>query len=347
MPLKAHGALGGAMAVVMGGSRPGQGGGQARRRAGGRGSSGTAATGQSRDEHGKNTAGVCLPGKTASPAHEQGASRPGRRRQGPRAGQGREPRLPRDMGVPWRALLRLHPAAPRQRQAAGDSPVVAHQQGWMGTRGRAGSGPWVASGQRGRHTVPPGQHSLAGPCSLRGLVAAAQDGARHPRASRCPERGCGDGRRCHGDGGQGTRASPCPRQPRLEQPRGPGRGARGCTWTTLCLGPPSGRHPLWVRTHRSAQNEPPRPVNPAASPAARGGPTSAHHGHKVQQVHARLVGLGVGQLQQRGEAEADGAAGVAALGAERGSCRGPAAPGGAGGQAPCAVGSPSSGGCQR
>lgn len=39
----------------------------------------------------------------------------------------------------------------------------------------------------------------------------------------------------------------------------------------------------------------------------------AHLGHVVHEVHAWLVGFGVGQLEERGHPEADGVGSVAAL----------------------------------
>lgn len=39
----------------------------------------------------------------------------------------------------------------------------------------------------------------------------------------------------------------------------------------------------------------------------------SHHGNEVEQVHARLVGFGVGKLQQRSDAESSSIAGIASL----------------------------------
>lgn len=40
---------------------------------------------------------------------------------------------------------------------------------------------------------------------------------------------------------------------------------------------------------------------------------SAYHGHKVQQIHARFVGFGVSQFEQRGDTEAGSVSSVAPL----------------------------------
>ena len=89
----------------------------------------------------------------------------------------------------------------------------------------------------------------------------------------------------------------------------------------------------------SAQRPPPSP--PRAVPAG------AHHGHEVQQVHARHVGPGVGQPPQRGQAKPGGAARVAALGQNTRSRRPRGREGGVvgagGGRSPRSGGSPRSG----
>lgn len=55
-----------------------------------------------------------------------------------------------------------------------------------------------------------------------------------------------------------------------------------------------------------------RQVGGAVS-SARNRSFLAHLGNVVHEVHAGLVGFGVGQLEQRGHAEADGVSGVAPL----------------------------------
>ena len=43
------------------------------------------------------------------------------------------------------------------------------------------------------------------------------------------------------------------------------------------------------------------------------GASKSHHGNEVEQVHAWLVGFGVGQLQQRSDTESSSVTGIAAL----------------------------------
>lgn len=48
------------------------------------------------------------------------------------------------------------------------------------------------------------------------------------------------------------------------------------------------------------------------------GASMSHHGNEVEQVHARLVGFGVGKLQQRSDAESSSIAGIPSLKDHRG-----------------------------